>query len=474
MPAGFFLLAALLPLNADFAFTPANWAVELAAQSEPLSEERFFYGTLQAEGLSEAQADTYRLRYLTWMDELESELAVISGLSEKAEAILFFLHDRYFNAYRHDQTLVSQLFENGAYNCVSSALLYMAAAKYFSLSMLGVATHDHAFCALSLPDGERIDIEPTSRWGFDPGRKQEFNDEFGNLTGFVYTPPGNYNDRSYIGEKESIALVLQNLLSFAQKEGDYRRALELSIDNHALLADVQSRELFEKSVYNYAVIFQRQNHYRQGLDFLLSYYRFAGRFTPEMQSVYDNTLIAEINRLVGRKDFQQVETILSDEKELSLASDDNLEQLYLYLGQSRLAEVDFSRLSFAEGRQLLMRYQEEKYLDENTIRQTLLHIYSLEVEKLAREQKIREAVALISDETIPAMLAGERALHRIRQQLNTQLRVDYHNRFAELFNSQNYQQAWQVIDAGLSEFPDDNRLLADRNYLQQAAPRANR
>ena len=43
---------------------------------------------------------------------------------------------------------------------------------------------------------------------------------------------------------------------------------------------------------------------------------------------------------------------------------------------------------------------------------------------------------------------------------------DFHNRFAAAWNTKNYQEAERIITEGLSEFPNNKLLLADKKFLE--------
>ena len=123
----------------------------------------------------------------------------------KAEFILDYMHRNLLRSYSFTQTRVDIMLTNGRFNCVSSAALYTILCKSLGLQTSGVMTIDHAFVIVHI-DSEDIDVETTNRNGFDPGRRREFHDEFGRLTGFAYVPPGSYRDRQTISTIELISL----------------------------------------------------------------------------------------------------------------------------------------------------------------------------------------------------------------------------------------------------------------------------
>ncbi len=82
--------------------------------------------------------------------------------------------DPKIGAYELDQARVSQIFEQGHYNCISSAVLYTAIARAFSLPVRGAMTETHAFVDFGPDDGPRVDVETTSERGFGEVHDDKF------------------------------------------------------------------------------------------------------------------------------------------------------------------------------------------------------------------------------------------------------------------------------------------------------------
>jgi hypothetical protein len=62
---------------------------------------------------------------------------------------------------------ISGIFENGSYNCISSSMLYCILARSFDMKVKGVILPTHAFVQLHRDTGKNIEIETTSKLGFD-------------------------------------------------------------------------------------------------------------------------------------------------------------------------------------------------------------------------------------------------------------------------------------------------------------------
>jgi hypothetical protein len=68
--------------------------------------------------------------------------------------------------YNPDQSRLSEIFENGKYNCISSSILYLILARCFNINAKGILLPSHAFVQLESGDGKIIEVETTSKAGF--------------------------------------------------------------------------------------------------------------------------------------------------------------------------------------------------------------------------------------------------------------------------------------------------------------------
>jgi len=152
---------------------------------------------------------------------------------EKAAFILDYLYRNLLTSYSLEQTRVDTMLASGTYNCVSSAVLYMVLCKSTGIDAAGVMAKDHAFVTV-LVNGENIDVETTNPYGFDPGSRKEFHDEFGKLTGFAYVPARNYRDRETITPIELVSIILSNRISILERTKRFAEAIPLAVDRAAL------------------------------------------------------------------------------------------------------------------------------------------------------------------------------------------------------------------------------------------------
>jgi tetratricopeptide (TPR) repeat protein len=221
--------------------TPDAKAVEYAAiknyEWKELAEI-----ALWASGADPYAAVTVNKAKTTYMAVLESLVEELSGAAEegsdteKAEAVLRFMYEKTLKRYSLNQTQLDVLLSAGTYNCVSSAVFYLILGTSVGLDIQGVVTRDHAFITVEAADSaDLIDIETTNKFGFNPGSKNEFTDNFGKTTGFAYVPPGNYRNRAQISPLELVSLIISNRVSALESRKRFADALPLAIDRAALL-----------------------------------------------------------------------------------------------------------------------------------------------------------------------------------------------------------------------------------------------
>jgi hypothetical protein len=180
--------------------------------------------------------------YMAVLDSLVEALSIAVGEgepeksgAEKAELVLLFMYEKTLKRYSSNQTQLDVLLSSGTYNCVSSAVFYLVLGKSLGLDVEGVVTRDHAFVSVE-SEGALIDIETTNKFGFNPGNKKEFTDNFGKTTGFAYVPPGNYRNRAQISPIELVSLIMSNRISTLESRRRFADALPVAIDRAALLA----------------------------------------------------------------------------------------------------------------------------------------------------------------------------------------------------------------------------------------------
>ncbi|MDR3193218.1 MAG: hypothetical protein LBT87_09155 [Treponema sp.] len=398
----------------------------------------------------------------------------------RGEYVLAYLHKKLLKSYSAHQTRLDTLLQNGRYNCVSSAVLYLVLGRAVDLDVRGVVTKDHAFASVRA-GGDSWDVETTNPYGFDPGSRREFHDQFGKLTGFAYVPARNYRDRSDIGPLELVSLILSNRIVEAEDRGRFGEAVVFAVNRAALLADLKERgEAFFSSpqkdlrdrLFNYGAFLLRGNREEEALRWAA---RAGDRYPDERWQGY--IFAALNNRIVKLSqggNFAGARDFLAAGKDL--LSGENFRRLDLALTDGELTFRANKLSSPAEGEKILSAIglaeaegrlggERAAELRNFTILKTA-ELLSLGSGSRRGGNDGRDWLAGIAwMEEAQRRYGRDSRIEREIRNYRSNRAVEFHNRFAAAFNRRNMDEARRVLDEALAEFPDNRQLLSDRNTL---------
>lgn len=408
---------------------------------------------LVASGLPAARLAEYRERLLRLGDAAKS--AVAASALPAGEALLAFLHGPSgpFRSYRATQTRVDVLLDSGVFNCVSSAVVYFILAQELGLEVGAVGTRDHAFCTVTV-DGRMVDVETTIAYGYDPGRRQDFKDSFGKVTGIVWVPATNYSTRRNFDFPHLVELILQNLAADAQDKRDDITPLGLAWDGAALVGATDARPLLLAAYNNRAAGLNDRGDYAGALAVALAMESRLGtsaEATALVQGLAGNLVSAAMKR----RDWVMAHRVLADWQE-RLGTNYRGLAVNLY----RLESQDVfqtggwpalqSWLATASGEAAWLR-AEQAAASEMGI--------TGELARLTRGNDWETGWNFLQG------LSGEqRALPAVAKALSAvehNLVATWHNRFAALANARKTAEARAVINEALRRFPDNSLLKQD-------------
>jgi tetratricopeptide (TPR) repeat protein len=391
---------------------------------------------------------------------------------ERGEYILNYIHRRFLMSYSERQTRMDLLFSTGRYNCVSSAVLYMILAVSAGLDVSGVMTRDHAFVTVR-SGTELIDVETTNRYGFDPGHRKDFHDDFGRTTGFAYVPARNYRDRSAINQLELISLILSNRISEAESRGRYAEAVSLALDRAALLPAGSAaagspflgnprRDLLN-SLYNFGGALIRNGREEDALRWAA----LAGEKYPEGER-WQEMIFAALNNLI---------TKLIRAQKISEAREALVRHTPV-LSSGNFVKIDTVVLEAELIRQCAgASSAEEAEAALEALAASASRFPKSRIDELRSMVIIKEGERRISAGAYPEAAAYiEESLSRYGpdSRLNTALRVfranrvsEFHNAFAAFYNRGNYEEARRIIQEGLKEFPGQRQLSSDLGLVER-------
>ncbi len=462
------LFSSIIELAAQSQFNPDSELLQAANLGENMSDSEFMYYALYVSDVPKEAIPSYLQKYSSLAQNLHRDILSknITDDFKIAEYILTFLHNTQFKSYQETVTNLNVLFDRGIYNCVSSSVLFYALSMRYSLQVGGVKTHDHSFCTIS-SNGKTIDVETTTIYGFNPGEKKEFANSFGQ-TGFVYTPPSNYTNRTSIGKLDMLSLIIQNNIVELQKQRKFNQTIYLAIDMYTLLQDSHSLTTLLNEFGNYTSYMSINKRFEEGIQFLSEAHSIYGN-TQHFQSLvtllYHNamvTLIGSGQEQVIRKNLPTAQK-LSDTYSLnSLVSQETRNEMSELLTYATLITFVHEN-SFTISVDKVKSFSSQNLITEKIRNDLLLNIFSSELKHLLDSKNWTEAL-IVANTAVVDMSNDARAITQLNN-VEHNIATYFHNQFAAYFNAKNYGQAKKILEEGLSFVPKSRVLLSDVRTL---------
>ena len=400
---------------------PAPYAARLAETAEPLPVGTLMEASLVLSGVDPAYVSR-------GVEKLRAAARDVSKLAEEvedqgalAEAILSYMHETMLRAYSEPVTEMDVLLERGVYNCVSSAVLFLILARSVDIEVFGIKTNDHAFCRVRTEEGS-YDVETTNVHGFNPGEKKEFTDAFGRITGFTYVPPNRDSNRQDIGEKELLALILQNRASYDNDRRRFVAAVEASVDAYHLARTGDSAQRLSMILTNMASWYNSQSSFETGVAFL-----------RQARAVYgpDSRLEKALSDMVHNRIVHHIE-------------DGDLEGAREHAdAHLRAGEIDRSHW-----------------------KSFMVYIYQVEAQDLAARHGALRALRRIRD-AVEALGADSR-LAKSLSVYEHNYEVEAHNALVRAFRADDLEGAGRILEEALAVIPDSTLLKRDLRRVEQA------
>jgi hypothetical protein len=289
----------------------------------------------------------------------------------------------------------------------------MIVARSVGLSVSGVRTSDHAFCAV-LVNGQLVDVETTNPLGYNPGAKKEFTDSFGKVTGYSYVPPGSYGDRHSIGEKELLSLILVNRVAVSIDSRTFRDALQPAVSAFTLMGTDDSRQVLTVALSDFVGSLSARKDFSQGVQFI-------------------DTVKASFGGIV---DLESLRRDMYHNWAVSLIDTNTLTDADALLSQPATRTV----LGDADWLDLSIAVVERKAVAESGAAGN------------------SSAAAIVAD-----------GLKRLGRQppLLQNYEAYVHNAFAQLYNDHKLADARAIVDQGLLVYPDSRQLQQDLDLIRK-------
>jgi hypothetical protein len=122
---------------------------------------------LRASGIGERERGRiYEPAFQALLEKLKGEAGAVRSGYPRARKLHLALHREVLLRYESTADGLDRVLDHGEYNCLSSSLLYGLVARAFGLQAQLVQMPRHVYVRL-LIDGRRVEVESTSRKGFD-------------------------------------------------------------------------------------------------------------------------------------------------------------------------------------------------------------------------------------------------------------------------------------------------------------------
>ncbi len=483
---------------------PSAWALEAAGAPDPMPVSSFVKAALDFSAAEATRRTGIEAKLAALLDDAAAEAAKLADPYARGEALLAFLHERVFARYVENQTLVDAALDSGAYNCVSSAVVYAAFAKAIGLDVSGVATVDHAFCAVDVGNGKLVDVETTNPYGFDPGTKKEFTDSFGNATGYAYTPPGAYSRRRAIGERELLSLVLRNRVTLAEQRGRWEDAFSIAVDVHAFLGTAESAEFLRGRLSNLVSALNQASAFDETLRFVAAFEKAYGAdaATAKLADLTSHNLLASLGSqkrwedgvpfaearvasgadadgsardflrasvldpftaFVRQKRWAEAEALL--ERIGSRLPPDELASTRALLHDAKTADAVMTK-PFADAEKEVETAYSAGYLTKARYGEFIEYLYNKESVAEAKRSGWLAGAAVL--ERGLSKIPGNATLRKNRTIMRDNYVAETHNKFAALYNAGRFKEAKDFVEAALKLVPDSKRLKDDLSLAVKA------
>lgn len=282
--------------------------VSLPAVENRLSSGNFMKASLKASGASEEKCETY----FSYMEEMKKDFLIQSedyaDEKEKAEFALIYSFDRLLKKFKTDQSDVGYTIDSGFYNCVSSCVIYVYFLKALNISFEIFETADHVFVEV-FAGGNRIRVETTNPYGFNPGEKKQSPDS----DKYFVASPKNYVGQKLVDDRRLVGMIYNNRVSVLFKNKNYEQAYVLS--EEAAKVQGYSDEAFvllNKAGSNLCGAYARKGQGAEALKFARKHLMTYGMLTG-----WDNNLNAAfsdvLNDCFDKKDFPKALELLDSE-----------------------------------------------------------------------------------------------------------------------------------------------------------------
>ena len=391
--------------------------------------------------------------------------------TDRAKQILSLMYEKTLTTYIESQSRITTMFQKGTYNCVSSSILYLSLAKAAGLKVIPQKTPSHAFCSVYINE-EKIDVETTNPYGFNPGTKHELQAQ-NNKKAYAIIPQIKYQNRIEISEKNLISLIGANLYGIYLDKNIFEPAIQLALARINFLKTEntkikeEARSDLDTIFSNYSIFLENKNNYFHSLNFLKDCVNKI-EITEKLKETYNISLYnATVHELNNRNITHAKELFDSHKENISYDFQIKIsEMIYIEELQSKLENA-----TITEALQILDNTEKEITLTQN---QNNLRINNLKeffwiesINQDAAKENYIQAAKMADDYLLK--MPNSQNLKQLKKTCLKNHEIYIHNKIVPLVNQKKYSQAMKILQEGLKENPTSIEIQNDINRLKKVS-----
>ena len=199
-----------------------------------------FRETLRASGVTDPGLRlNYEATFLNLLSDLEREIGLTRSAYRRARKLHLAMHQKVLKRYVSTADGLDVLLDRGEFNCLSASLFYGMVARSFGLEVQVVEIPRHVYVRLYV-DQRRIEVESTSRTGFDLRPKVDLGPEslsdpgYGSNASALGVPASSASLPEGVDLERAVGFLWHNRGRRALEEGDAVRAARSFLEESRL------------------------------------------------------------------------------------------------------------------------------------------------------------------------------------------------------------------------------------------------
>lgn len=393
---------------------------------------------------------------------------------ERGRAILKFLYQDYLRVYRVEQTKLDQALETGQYNCVSSAVLYLAAAKAAGLNVRGQRTSKHAFCSVYIPGKnkgqyKKIDVETTNPYGFNPGSKEAIEKE-NEIKGYYVVPKKYYSNCQESSDGVFVGLIAGNLCSDYIKNSNYSKAIPLAAARYSLVMEQKNKEVeFVRSEFDILPVNYLALHFSTIEDSSSSLAWFASfidrwQMTSYLQENFDAAMNNFLLLCLNNNQYElAASTYKIYQNYVSIEVQSNCQEILtdLYISQASQGLSDDEVLEL-----LISLTDSSEFSSESAKKRLNIYLENAWITRLNVYMNCRDFDGgYVACKNALKNFPDSSKIKNFQNVFYRNIIVVIHNNFVKKANMKEFEEAKKILEEGLKKFPNDKNLKKDYSEL---------